>query len=219
MKIKKVFNLDEMKGNIYFMSDLHIGHENVIQFDHRPFSSIQEMNDSIVKDLQTKLKPEDVLFDLGDMFWEVPWITCKSILDSIPVEKLYECPGNHHIAGNYYGPQARLSCCFTELADIFDIIVVKNKKTYRLSLSHFPIIDWNHKARGGLMIHGHCHGQIDKFNSSSPALRVDVGYSSKLAKENGSFLVPFDKILDHFYKKTNGREFFDWATDTYTDFS
>lgn len=31
-----------------YTSDLHIGHKNIIGFDHRPFSSLDEMTEKII---------------------------------------------------------------------------------------------------------------------------------------------------------------------------
>lgn len=32
----------------FYTSDLHIGHKNIIGFDHRPFSSLDEMTEKII---------------------------------------------------------------------------------------------------------------------------------------------------------------------------
>ena len=77
-------------------------------------------------------------------------------------------------------------------------------------MSHYPILDWNHKFRGGLMVHGHTHGTIDDENSKSHDLRVDVGFNSSLAKKVGTFLIPIQEVINHFYEKTGGMEFYDW---------
>lgn len=211
MKIREIIDLDQIKGTLYVMSDLHIGHENVIKFDNRPFTSLEEMNNSIINDLKTKLKPEDILIDLGDMFWDMNWMDCKKILDEIPVEKFYKTPGNHDKDSLYFGEQAKLYDCFTQMSDIIDLRVRWQGKGYRISLSHYPLIDWNHKFRGSLMVHGHTHGSIDKQNSKSTDLRVEVGYNSELAKRVGSFLIPMQEIIKYFYEKTGGMEFYDWA--------
>ena len=36
----------------YFISDLHLFHEKAIKYDHRPFDSIQEMHEVIIKKLE-----------------------------------------------------------------------------------------------------------------------------------------------------------------------
>jgi len=216
MKIREVIDLDTLGGTLYVTSDLHIGHENVIKFDHRPFASLEEMNESIIHELKTKLKPGDILIDLGDMFWDMNWVDCKKILDEIPCEKVYKTPGNHDRDGLYFGEQARLYNCFTQMSDIIDMRLRWQGKNYRVSLSHYPMIEWNHKFRGALMVHGHTHGTLDKRNDSETDLRVDVGYNSNLAKKVGSFLIPMQEIINHFYEKTGGMEFYDWA-DKYKD--
>ena len=33
----------------YYISDLHLFHENAIHFDQRPFESVQQMHDTILK--------------------------------------------------------------------------------------------------------------------------------------------------------------------------
>ena len=54
------FNPDK----VFFTSDLHIGHKNIIEYSHRPFSNIEEMNETLI-DNWNKTVPEDgIVFDL-----------------------------------------------------------------------------------------------------------------------------------------------------------
>ena len=32
----------------YYISDLHIGHENILRFDNRPFADVNEMNNKLI---------------------------------------------------------------------------------------------------------------------------------------------------------------------------
>ena len=60
----KEFKFDPDK--VFFTSDLHIGHKNIIEYSHRPFSNIEEMNETLI-DNWNKTVPEDgIVFDLGD---------------------------------------------------------------------------------------------------------------------------------------------------------
>lgn len=32
----------------FYISDLHLGHDNIIRFDNRPFGSVEEMTEEII---------------------------------------------------------------------------------------------------------------------------------------------------------------------------
>jgi calcineurin-like phosphoesterase family protein len=51
----------------YFSSDWHLGHENVIRFSKRPFSSVEQMDSAIIKNMTSPLKRGDEFFFLGDL--------------------------------------------------------------------------------------------------------------------------------------------------------
>lgn len=42
-------------GKIFFTSDNHFGHEKVIQFDGRPFSSVEEMDTEMIRRWNAKV--------------------------------------------------------------------------------------------------------------------------------------------------------------------
>ena len=33
----------------FYISDLHIGHENILRFDNRPFADVNEMNNKLIE--------------------------------------------------------------------------------------------------------------------------------------------------------------------------
>lgn len=51
---------------IYFTSDQHFFHTNVIRFCDRPFKTVEEMNEKIVYFYNTIVYPEDTVYHLGD---------------------------------------------------------------------------------------------------------------------------------------------------------
>lgn len=46
----------------FYISDLHIGHENVIRFDNRPFANADEMNDTIFSNWNSRVTRDDTVF-------------------------------------------------------------------------------------------------------------------------------------------------------------
>lgn len=51
---------------IFFTSDLHFGHENIIKYCNRPFSNVQEMNKGLIDNWNSVVIPEDTVYLLGD---------------------------------------------------------------------------------------------------------------------------------------------------------
>lgn len=207
MKIKSKLEINKDR-NIYFIGDLHYGHENVIKYDKRSFNTVNEMNEFIIKALESTVKPNDILFDLGDMFWKESDNSIRKILDRIPTKNIYKIIGNHD---NDQLFSKNLRNYFIEVEDILEANIKYLNQEYKVILSHYPLLTWRSKAYGSIHLHAHCHGNLDKFNSGSPDLRVDVGFNSEISKNNNSFIIPFNVIIDYFNEKTKGEEFFNWV--------
>ena len=215
MKISEIFDLDSGKiGKIYFCSDLHYNHSNVIGFGHRPFDNVVDMNRSIMTTLRDTLKPEDILFTLGDDFWKMKEKDIIYLLDTLPTTNLYKIMGNHDKYG-YYWCGGSVGKKYKFVADILDINVKYQEKVYSLVLCHYPIYDFNKMYHGGLHLFGHVHGGLDEEFETNPRLMVDIGYDGELAKGLGSFLISFEDIIEYFNNKTGGVDFDTWGRKNY----
>lgn len=53
-------------SNIYLIADPHFNHKNIIKYCDRPFSSVNEMNQVLIKNWNNTVKKEDRIFVLGD---------------------------------------------------------------------------------------------------------------------------------------------------------
>lgn len=54
-------------SKIFFTSDLHFGHENVLRFDSRPFATVEEMDSELIRRWNAKVGRGDLVYVLGDM--------------------------------------------------------------------------------------------------------------------------------------------------------
>ena len=54
---------------IFFTSDLHLGHENCIRLCNRPFSSIEEMDETLIENWNYKVTGKDTVYILGDLIY------------------------------------------------------------------------------------------------------------------------------------------------------
>ena len=60
-----------MPRDIWLTSDPHFGHEKVIKWVGRPFSSVEEMDETLIQNWNRVVKPEDLVYHLGDFAWGV----------------------------------------------------------------------------------------------------------------------------------------------------
>lgn len=51
---------------IYYTADLHFGHANIIKLCHRPFASIEEMDEKLIEKWNNKVKNGDTVYIVGD---------------------------------------------------------------------------------------------------------------------------------------------------------
>ena len=78
---------------IFFTSDQHFYHKNVIRFCDRPFSSVEEMNSELIRRWNETVGPEDTVYVLGDFaFCGVSKM--KEIMDQLNGHKIL-VQGNH----------------------------------------------------------------------------------------------------------------------------
>lgn len=56
-------------SKIFFSSDHHANHENIIKFCKRPFENTQEMNQELVRRWNEKVPKDGIVFHLGDFAW------------------------------------------------------------------------------------------------------------------------------------------------------
>lgn len=51
---------------IWFISDTHFGHNNIITYHNRPFNDVNEMNEILIENWNNKVSNKDIIFHLGD---------------------------------------------------------------------------------------------------------------------------------------------------------
>lgn len=163
---------------IYYTSDLHFGHENIIESCQRPFSSIEEMDETLIANWNARVNRTDTVYILGDLIFRAK---CA------PEEYLKRLKGKKHlILGNHdatWVGKVELSRYFESVSRLEVINTGRGKAT----LCHFPMVD--HEGRW--LIHGHIHAKTDEpywhllCNSERPLnAGVDVnGYTPVLFEE------------------------------------
>lgn len=143
---KHKFSLSEDK--LFFTSDPHYGHENILKYCHRPFSSIEEHDEELIR-LWNETVPEDgIVFILGDIgFCSETYL--KTILNRLN-GKIYWIIGNHDWRRITPGIMNRFECITQQM-----VITVDNKLVY---LNHFPFLCYPDSDRHPVyQFFGHVH--------------------------------------------------------------
>ncbi|MBA7660055.1 hypothetical protein ES703_68054 [subsurface metagenome] len=61
---------------VFFISDLHFNHKNIIRYCRRPFASVEEMNRTLIANWNSVVGKDDFVFFLGDLTFgrPSPWL-------------------------------------------------------------------------------------------------------------------------------------------------
>lgn len=132
----------------YFISDLHLGHKNVLKYDNRPFSSIEEMDEFIISNWNDRVNENDHVYIIGDICF-----------GNNPAKYLKRLNGKKHlIIGNHDGEIIKKCRDYFESIDYYKEIEVDGK---HIVLCHYPMAEWNGLFRGYYHIYGHIHNALN----------------------------------------------------------
>lgn len=142
-----------MERKIFFTSDLHLGHENVICFDNRPFNNVEEMNNELIKRWNNKVGKGDLVYVLGDMIWKSSTNEATEIIKSLNGQIIL-IKGNH----DRFLHNASAKNALAGLKDYDDIAVeLEDGTTRRCILSHYFIPLYIGHRHNAIHLHGHSH--------------------------------------------------------------
>ena len=213
MKWNKKINFDEC--NIWFTSDLHLFHDNILRLNNRPFKDCDEMYEHIVNDWNSKVNENDYVFILGDVLWGSQASRLKNFAEKVNGH-ICIVLGNHDKEKDSGGVERGNFNCFYSV-ERAEFIKVESKQCgidVSIYMSHYPALSWPSKSRGSWHLHGHVHGSMDDLNAQSQDLRVDVGFDGRLSQMK---LISFADVYNHFLQKTNGKNFAKYMQDIYKE--
>lgn len=151
---------------IWFISDLHINHDQDFVWGLRGFSNVQEMNEAIVARFNSKVKPEDDVYILGDIL--------LGELDYTYISRLH---GKIHFLIGNHDTKNRIAA-YESLGwiNLGYATVIKVPGKIRFYLSHYPTLVSNTTRDRIWGVHGHTHSfnmyQFPKaINVSAEALQ------------------------------------------------
>lgn len=173
-------------ANIWFTSDTHFGHANIIQYTNRPYDTVEEMNNSLIANWNKYIKPDDIVYHLGDF--------CLGDIDEF-LNYVKQLNGNIYILEYAWHHDKRwLSEYYTEalmqsysqlskmpqlldsmvVLELIDCKINNSKYNQKITLCHYPLLEWEAKHYGTWHLYGHIHTQgLYKHTNQSMDVGVD----------------------------------------------
>lgn len=144
----------------YFYSDPHFGHGNIIEFANRPFSSLKEMEEALIKNYNEMVKPNQTVLWCGDCSFRLSEL--PTILGRLNGRKIL-------VRGNHDDTAPKMAQMGFDLVLESAVLTIAGK-TCRVS--HYPYAGTLHlkggvdprylknrpkRVPGEVLIHGHTH--------------------------------------------------------------
>lgn len=140
-----------MRGEIMnlYISDLHFGHRNVIEFDKRPFADVDEMDHMLIELWNARVCDDDHVYIVGDFSYRTG-----------RAEQWYlkQLKGHKHlVVGNHDHKLISNEKAMSYIESVDKIMFVKDQDK-NIILCHYPLTCWNKEKYGAWHIYGHIHG-------------------------------------------------------------
>lgn len=140
-------------GKVFFTADLHFGHENVIKFDARPFKTVEEMDEELIRRWNTKVGKGDLVYVLGDMIWKTRNSDAESLIKRLNGQIIL-IKGNH----DRFLHNAKAKNALAGVKDYDDICVkLEDGSERRVILFHQYIPFYIGHRYDAIHLYGHSH--------------------------------------------------------------
>ena len=188
----------------YVTADLHFGHKGILGFERSQFKTIQEHDEYLIRRINSAIKPDDVLYILGDIgFWNPK--DPKYVSHCI---KRIECAHKILVVGNHDRfPKEELKKMGFSVVHYGPVYYESATSHGQIILSHEPVKEASDNPYV-INVHGHVHNGKLKDPHYFNVNIANTGYSPVSMRH-------FEKIAAKCTKKR--RETFgnEWYYDLY----
>lgn len=147
--------------SIWFSSDLHHGHNKIVNICNRP-TCPQDQTEWLVRDVVNRyVKKNDTLYLLGDVSMAKK-SEAEKFIDRLNGNK-FLVPGNHD-------KNIKNSTRFFGIESVKDFKFNRGDINIHIVLCHYPMLSWNRRIHGAWHLYGHVHGRNPGVGRS-----LDVG--------------------------------------------
>lgn len=134
------------RDKLYFIGDIHDMHKKCIEFDGRPFETVEDMHQALVNNWNRVISKGDTVVIVGDLAFNLK--DAEHFLRETNGYK-YLVLGNHD---KWY--KGILRC--ENILGVGDIVNV-HTETETIVCCHYPLESWEKMHYGSIHVHGHLH--------------------------------------------------------------
>ena len=179
-------------GRIFYTSDLHFGHKNILSTRPEFDDDIEKMDNYLITKWNEKVTDDDEVYILGDLSYRCQY-HISHYLDRMKGRK-YLIIGNHD--SGWMKNVTNMSKYF-ESVENMSVINLDGKT---ICLCHYPLLEWprSRYAHQGVsyLIHGHLHANreslVYKYIKENLLTALNCGVDI-----NGYAPVTFDELIEN----------------------
>jgi calcineurin-like phosphoesterase family protein len=166
----------------WFTSDEHYGHKKILEYCERPFSSIEEMDKTIIDNHNSLVSKNDITIHAGDF---TLWKNIKGIYDNY----INRLNGNHiFLKGSHdYWLKNKPN------NQIWEKNIYFNGNKYHFVVCHYAMHTWPRSHYGSYHLFGHSHGNLELSGK-----RYDIGVDN-----NNFYPISADLIIEIMANKSD----------------
>lgn len=182
----------------YFISDYHFFHKNIIKYENRPFQTVNEMNEEIIKRHNERVKEDDIVYFLGDWgFYASKQKQFRGEGMPIRIDDLKKRMKGifYSVKGNHDKPENKLN--------IPNHRIILNKGGIYINLihKHQDTVIYDYEYYYPLTLCGHAHSkwqtkEIEKDNKIALVINCSV-------ENNNYYPFSFDEIMSIYWRWLN----------------
>lgn len=140
---------------LFFTSDLHFGHRNIIRFCSRPVRDERHMKEVLIENWNRVVGEKDIVVDLGDLCWFDSNKEIQKIYNQLN-GKIFQQMGNHDSERGFREMPKHVT--LVDDITMYWITLPDDPTVYEVTASHFPLMTWPGRGRRkSINLFGHIH--------------------------------------------------------------
>ena len=199
VRLVKPLKLNSAEVKIWFTSDTHFGHNNIMKFCQRPWKTVEEMDNALIQNWNSVVGENDIVFHLGDFAFAPNW-RWKELLGKLN-GRIYLIIGNHDVS-RWPGDKVM------ELFERVENQMLLKIDGYKVYLNHFPFLCYAGTYRNpkiaSMQLFGHVHMHDNSVGKDDERLQCLFPYQYDVGVDNNNYTpISWEEVREKICNQIN----------------